>query len=84
MSRRRIRDLALIAIAGGMLAFEAVVLWGALPVVRRVVQRTDHRHVRVVAVTREARFVRTAACPRVRLMQDLQGGTASLIRAALL
>jgi len=28
--------------------------------------------------------VRTAACPRVRLMQDLQGGTASLIRAALL
>lgn len=83
MSRRRIRDLALIAIAGGMLAFEAVVLWGALPVARRVVQRTDHRHVQVFAASRDARFVRTT-CPRVRLMRDLQGGAASALRAALL
>ena len=35
MREVRIRDLALVAVAGGLLAFEAVVLWGALPVVRQ-------------------------------------------------
>jgi hypothetical protein len=84
MSRRRIRDLALIAIAGGMLAFEAVVLWGALPVVRRVVQRTDHRHVRVFAASRDTRLVGGTVCPRVRLVRELSGGAASALRAALL
>ena len=81
---RRMKELALIAIACGMLSFEAVVLWGALPVVRRAIHPATRRHVRVIAVTSDGSIRGTTVCRSLRPKPDLGLGVSAALRQALL
>jgi hypothetical protein len=81
---RRSRELALIAVAGGMLAFEAVAIVGALPVVRRALSRAARPQVRVIEVSHPRTGARTTIHRSVVVRNALSVRVAEAVRQALL
>ena len=85
MSRAKVKALALIAVASGLLAFEAMVLMGAAMAMGSVCQRTTHRRLQIIRMTQDGRRARvwTSSTYRERNREVREAVEASIREAAL-
>lgn len=84
MSRMRVKALALIAVASGLLAFEAVVLMGAAMAMGTVCQRNTNRRLHVVRVTQEGRRTRVLTSATYQDPRQVREAVEAAIREAAL
>lgn len=81
---KRMKEWALIVVAGGMLTFEAVGFWGALPIVRRALHPVADRRVRIITVERDRPYTGTTVCRSLRLTPGIRESVAAALGQALL
>jgi len=84
MKRVKVKELALIAIASGLLAFEAIVLVGAVLVVSGVRHRVAQPHLRVITVMQDSRRDRVVARSSHRRALEVRDAVAAALREAAL